>query len=116
MKHYILYDQQGKILQNISSSVEQPNQPLLGNYLLEVPSPIFDINLKKVVNGKIVDTNIEQTNTFTYDYNRYLEYPIVREQLGMLWHDIDQGFFGDSAKNGTFYKSILSIKNQYPKT
>jgi hypothetical protein len=115
MKHYILYDQQGKILQNISSSIEQPNQPLLGNYLLEVSSPIPDINLKKVVNGKIVDTGTEETNTFTYDYNRYLEYPILREQLGMLWHDIDQGLFGETAKQGSFYTTILNIKTKLPK-
>lgn len=116
MKHYILYNQQGKILQNISSSTEQPNQPLLGTYLLEVPSPISDITFKKVVEGKIVDTDTEQTDVFTYDYNRYLEYPILREQLGMLWHDIDQGLFGDTAKNSNFYKSIQSIKNQFPKS
>jgi hypothetical protein len=116
MKYYILYNKDGKILQNISSTTEQTNLPLFGNYLLEVPSPINNTNLKKVVNGEIIDINEQQPNTFTYDLNRYLEYPTVREQLGMLWHDIDQGLFGDTAKDSNFYKSILSVKNQFPKS
>lgn len=113
MKHYILYDKNGKILQNISTSTDILKIPLLEGELLEISNPIIDIALKKVVNGQIVDSSPEP---LSYDFNRYLDYPIIREQLGMLWHDIDQGFFGDNAKNSKFYKAILDIKTKYPKT
>jgi hypothetical protein len=52
------------------------------------------------------------------------EYPILRKpeygelnaQLDMLFHDIDNGLFGDNAKTGTWYNHIKTIKTKYPKT
>jgi hypothetical protein len=115
MKHYIIYNQQGKILQNISTN-ENPNSMLLfGNSILEVPQPLLDFESKKVQNGKIVDISAQE-NDFSYDFNRYLEYPAIREQLGALWHDIDQGLFGENAKQGKFYTTVLDVKNKFPKT
>ena len=43
-------------------------------------------------------------------------YPGIDLQLDMLWHDIDNGLFGDQAKTGTFYNAILNVKQQNPKT
>lgn len=43
-------------------------------------------------------------------------YPQIAEQLDKLWHDIDSGLFGESAKTGSFYTSILSVKTEYPKS
>ena len=37
------------------------------------------------------------------------------EQLDDLWHDIDDGFFGENAKNGTWYSKIKDLKDKYPK-
>ena len=37
-------------------------------------------------------------------------------QLDMLWHDIDDGKFGDDAKTGTFYTYIKNIKDTNPKS
>lgn len=42
-------------------------------------------------------------------------YPHVREQLDMLWKDIDAGLFGETAKTGSFYTSIKAIKDAHPK-
>ena len=42
-------------------------------------------------------------------------YPNLSLQLDMLWHDIDNGLFGDQAKTGSFYKTIHNIKNSNPK-
>ena len=43
-------------------------------------------------------------------------YPSIDLQLDMLWHDIDNGLFGDQAKTGTFYNAILNVKQHNPKT
>ena len=39
----------------------------------------------------------------------------MSEQLDQLWHDIDDGKFGDAAKTGTWYLGIKSTKDAYPK-
>jgi len=43
------------------------------------------------------------------------DYPKINDQLDLLWHDIDNGFFGDAAKNSEWYNSIKSVKEKYPK-
>jgi hypothetical protein len=36
--------------------------------------------------------------------------------LDLLWHDIDNGLFGDSVKtNSTFYSKIKEVKDEHPK-
>ena len=42
-------------------------------------------------------------------------YPTISEQLDKLWHDIDGGLFGTSAKTGDFYLAIKSVKDANPK-
>lgn len=42
-------------------------------------------------------------------------YPTAQEQLGILWHDIDKGLFGETAKQSVFYNTIKQIKNAFPK-
>lgn len=44
------------------------------------------------------------------------QYGAIGEQLDRLWHDIDQGLLGESAKSGEFYQSILAVKSNFPKT
>ncbi len=46
---------------------------------------------------------------------RGARYPSIKDQLDKLWHDIDAGFFGDTAKGGTFYQAIKAVKNEFPK-
>jgi hypothetical protein len=48
----------------------------------------------------------------TYYQSRAGEYPLVGEQLDMLWHAIDQGALD---KNSLFYTTIADIKNRFPK-
>jgi len=48
----------------------------------------------------------------TYSQSRAGEYPLVGEQLDMLWHAIDQGALD---KNSLFYTTIADIKNRFPK-
>lgn len=43
------------------------------------------------------------------------DYSKIEDQLDLLWHDIDNGIFGDIAKNGEWYNSIKEVKEKYPK-
>ena len=43
-------------------------------------------------------------------------YPKLEEQLDQLFHDIESGKFGDTAKTGNWYVGISSVKNTFPKT
>ena len=43
-------------------------------------------------------------------------YKDIREQLDLLWHDIDAGKFGDTAKTGEWYKDIKAVKDRFTKT
>jgi hypothetical protein len=43
-------------------------------------------------------------------------YPNISEQLDLLWHDIDAGKFGATAKTSTFYTTIKNVKDSSPKT
>ena len=44
-----------------------------------------------------------------------LYYYDVATQLDALWHDIDRGVFGETAKTGEFYQYIQRIKQEIPK-
>jgi len=50
-----------------------------------------------------------------YIPKRANKYNPLKEQLDALWHDIDQGLFGDDAKTGNFYINIKTIKDKFPK-
>ena len=39
----------------------------------------------------------------------------IEVQLDQLYHDIDDGKFGEDAKTGSWYVGITSVKQQYPK-
>ena len=40
---------------------------------------------------------------------------LLKEQLDLLYHDIDSGKFGADAKTGNFYLSRKAVKDKYPK-
>ena len=43
---------------------------------------------------------------------RERKYPKVEEQLDQLWHDIDDGILGETAKNSKWYQTILKVKHK----
>lgn len=43
-------------------------------------------------------------------------YPEYRAQLDKLYHDIDSGKFGDTAKTGQFYLARKAVKDKFPKS
>lgn len=56
---------------------------------------------------------LEQING--YAQRRKTEFAELGEQLDKLYHDIDAGLFGESAKTGEFYAHIYAVKNAQPK-
>jgi hypothetical protein len=56
------------------------------------------------------------TKNYTYSKARSTEYPTIKEQLDLLWHAIDDGVFGDSAKSTSFYTQLKAVKDKYPKS
>ena len=57
-----------------------------------------------------INIDIDTTSVKRLNY-----YPFVLEQLDALWHDIDDGKLGDSAKTGSFYLALKAVKDKYPK-
>ena len=43
------------------------------------------------------------------------DYPKIEDQLDLLWHDIDNGILGESAKNSLWYNTIKETKEKYIK-
>jgi len=50
-----------------------------------------------------------------YALARRGQYAEITEQLDKLYHDIDSGLFGESAKTGQFHAHIHNIKSSIPK-
>lgn len=50
------------------------------------------------------------------DANNLIRYPSLEDQLDNLWHDINDGVFGDDVKaSSRFYSTIKAVKDTYPK-
>ena len=47
--------------------------------------------------------NINLNKSASTDEKRAGYYSLIRDQLDKLYHDIDSGKFGDTAKTGGFY-------------
>ena len=59
--------------------------------------------------------NINANKSNTYSVNRRDYYEKLGEQLDNLYHDIDSGKVGDTAKTGLFYLGRKAVKNKVPK-
>jgi len=67
------------------------------------------------------EADIEAAHTVwqtEYDNNQYQrdrQYAPTGDQLDMLWHSIDAGDFGDTAKQSEFYTANKAVKDANPK-
>ncbi len=61
-----------------------------------------------------MNINLSKSGSTT-DSKRGLYYSLLKEQLDLLYHDIDSGKFGADAKTGNFYLSRKAVKDKYPK-
>ena len=74
-------------------------------------------NPPEVIYDKGTDTiSRRPAENTTYVDARHHAYNPVPEQLDQLWHDIDEGKLGETAKTGTWYLGVKSTKAAYPKT
>jgi len=58
--------------------------------------------------------NINLSKGETPAQQRAKYYTLLKEQLDNLFHDIDNGKFGDAAKTGQFYLARKAVKDKYP--
>jgi len=56
-----------------------------------------------------------QTEYDSNQYQRDRQYAPTGDQLDMLWHSIDAGEFGDTAKQSEFYTANKAVKDANPK-
>ena len=56
-----------------------------------------------------------QTEYDNNQYQRDRQYASTGDQLDMLWHSIDAGEFGDTAKQSEFYTANKAVKDAFPK-
>ena len=81
-----------------------------------IDNPITELPTEEELNAKLAEMQSTwDENNQPHKLNRFAEYPDVKEQLAMLYDDIDSGKFGVNAKKSSFYKSIKSVKSKYPK-
>jgi hypothetical protein len=90
------------------------------------PEEIVLIQIKdKIESGEIEiiekdeDAFVEEVTGHVVPLSRYKQvrkYPVIGEQLDVLWHDINNGVLGESAKESQWYKDIKEIKDTHPKT
>jgi hypothetical protein len=59
-------------------------------------------------------TDITITTTENSTDKRAKYYSMLNEQLDKLYHDIDSGKFGDTAKTGQFYLARKAVKDKFP--
>jgi|TARA_R110001592_G_scaffold277515_2_gene544683 hypothetical protein len=59
--------------------------------------------------------NLDLDTGEVYGTKRASYYPSLREQLDLLWHAVDEGKFGDTAKTSSFYTEMKAVKDKYPK-
>jgi hypothetical protein len=76
----------------------------------------LDTNQTKPTEAEITEeiTRLqEEYDAKEYARKRAIEYPVLNEQLDMLWHAIDAGKLN---KYSDFYKTLKSVKDKYPKS
>ena len=64
------------------------------------------------ITAKATEIEAERDST---QYQRDRQYAPTGDQLDMLWHSIDAGEFGDTAKQSEFYIANKAVKDANPK-
>jgi len=74
-------------------------------------------NNEVILDQSLVDAELTRLQA-EYDNNQYQRdrnYAPTGDQLDMLWHSIDAGEFGDTAKQSEFYIANKAVKDANPK-
>ena len=67
---------------------------------------------QKEIDAEVTRLQAEYDNN---QYQRDRNYAPTGDQLDMLWHSIDAGEFGDTAKQSEFYTANKAVKDANPK-
>ena len=59
-----------------------------------------------------MNIELKYSDSLTYGEKRQGAYPLIPEQLDMLWHAIDAGTLD---KTSDFYTKLKAVKDKYPK-
>jgi hypothetical protein len=65
---------------------------------------------KEEIEAEII-REVDIYNYYLYERNREKEYPSLKDQLDMLYHDIKE----DNLNNGKWFNAITAVKNSIPK-
>ena len=71
--------------------------------------------IDKAVEWNLPDGDLLKILTLLCKDKKKNDYPKIEDQLDLLWHDIDNGILGESAKDSLWYSSIKETKQKYPK-
>jgi hypothetical protein len=106
---YLLYNDSG-IITSIDS--HKPGPIFKWIYIDPVPSDVQEQYW--VVDGVLEKRPVPLVIEYPYAISRIIEYDIAT-QLELIVDDINDGVFGEAAKNGRFIAYIKNIKAKYPK-
>jgi hypothetical protein len=65
---------------------------------------------KEEIEAEII-REVDIYNYYLYERNREQEYPSLKDQMDMLYHDIKE----DNLNNGKWFNAITAVKNSIPK-
>lgn len=100
-----LFDDNDNPLMNIPSMMQED----LDNGVISILDKNYDVF--------ITDNDITTAQSINeYPYLRKPEYGEINNQLDKLYHDINNGLFGENAKTGTWFNHVKNVKEKYPKT
>jgi hypothetical protein len=94
--------------ENISTIRWHKNQPDGFNFSNDEEK---QIKLQELINE--VNRLEEEEQKTIYKLYRQKEYPLIKDQLDMLWHAMNND---ESKRLEPFYSTIKSVKDQYPKS
>jgi hypothetical protein len=115
MKYYYLFDDDGYVFsERQTNSPLIPTDPWYNHPRVKEFDHILVSDKVRLVDNKIVSAQKPEPDV-SYDFNRRRAYPSIARQLEMLADDIEAGFFGNQASQGSWFKSIQTVKEKYPK-
>jgi len=98
------FDNNDNPLMNIPSMMQED----LDNGVISILDKNHDVFIK--------DNDITTAQSINeYPYLRKPEYGEINNQLDKLYHDINNGLFGENAKTGTWFNHVKNVKEKYPK-
>ena len=116
MPQYAIHDESGKIIRTVTCDASLIDlQCAEGEHWHEsdaMPHDSLDPVTKEVIKGEPLKLK-EQTKPQREPWAelRSKSYPSVAEQFDLLWHDIDEGVFGEGAKQSKFFQRIKIVKD-----